>query len=208
MPNEKSLAEKLTTLKPVAKTTNYFPYVIINKNGQVVGLYKSEFDLYTDCIDLNINVQSLPELMKEWFLYDCLNYQNVSEFLQSAGIDDILNPKQFMDLMSGKAYLSEPLLKFVYEILPFGIAKDKIKSLNNNASHGKNCKYCIYISEEAMLLKRQEKQKIKQEKIRLKKLERYANLKNLRDQKLPAFKAFNRHKTLCAMGPGFAIKTR
>lgn len=203
MPNKKSLAEQLATLKPVvSKTTNYFPDVIINKNGQVFELYDDEFDLYTDCIDLNTNVQSLPELMKEWFLYDCLTSQNVSEFLQSAGIDDILNQKQFMDLMSGKAYLSEPLLKFVYEILPFGIAKDKIKSLNNNASHGKNCKYCIYIPEEVVLSKRQKMHE--KANVKSKNLKHYANSQCSRSQKLAIF----RNKALFAMGPGFAIKTR
>ena len=107
-----------------------------------------------------------------------------------------------MDLMSGKAYLSEPLLKFVYEILPFGIAKDKIKSLNNNASHGKNCKYCIYISEEAMLLKTTRKAKNKTRKNKIKKLERYANLKIYVIKNWQHLKHLIDIK-LCAMGPGF-----
>lgn len=75
-------------------------------------------------------VQSLSEVITEWYLFDSSCQKDIKTFLLAEEIADVFTEKDFMDLICGAAYLNEILLLFISIKLPFKITIERLRGLN------------------------------------------------------------------------------
>mgnify|MGYP003701359567 CR=1 FL=1 len=87
--------------------------------------------------------------------------KSVSDFLKSEKIDHIFSEKDFDDLISGKAFLSNPLCKYIIDLCPFNITPLQMYKINPVGGERKELSFDenALIEERSTLRKRSEQDK-------------------------------------------------
>ena len=95
---------------------------------------KAKIRTFFNGTDLN-SLQSLPAIFSLW-----LNGQDIRTFIIENNLGHIFTPKQFQDIIDGKAYMSDDLCMYVKCKLPFLV--NKATMLRANAKQTEE-QYCI-----------------------------------------------------------------
>ena len=122
---------------------------IFNELQQTDNSYAKEhlFPIESDDTDMHIvntsqrdiesgRIDSLGEVFLEWYLFDPNSQKSIENFLQTEDLTNIFTEQQFMDLLCGKAYLDDALVKFVLLKLPFPLSFNKLGYLNSHVKNG------------------------------------------------------------------------
>ncbi len=59
------------------------------------------------------HIERLSDVFLEWYLFDDQNCDDVKTFLLNNQLENIFSEKQFIDLMTGAAYLNDDGVRFV-----------------------------------------------------------------------------------------------
>lgn len=92
-----------------------------------------EFRLSYASSSVSSQISTLGELFAEYFLRDPNESNDIDTFLKSNQLNEIINEKQFMQLMCGEACLSQEALEFFRLKLPFEVTSNKMHALNVKA---------------------------------------------------------------------------
>lgn len=88
-------------------------------------------------------VSSFSEIITEWFLFGSDVEQDISDFLKSEHLDNILDESDFIDLVCGNAYMENEAVRLISAKLPFKITVDRLLFLNNEIKKNNANARCI-----------------------------------------------------------------
>lgn len=79
-------------------------------------------------------ISTLSEVFLEWYLFDAGNNKTIASFLKENELQDIFDEADFTDLMFGRAFLYDDLLRFVLIKLPFNIVPATLRRMNSDVA--------------------------------------------------------------------------
>ena len=109
-------------------------------------------------------ISTLSEIFLEWYLFDSSKEKDVKTFLKDEELSDVFTEADIMDLMCGRAYLDDDILRLVILKLPFYIKPNRIQYLNARVPYVNPCARVVNKSSNLFNKIKEQQQQIKQVK--------------------------------------------